>query len=775
MTAFQPRAGQFWLDDQPALIQAGEFHYYRTPKAEWPQRLGLLKAAGFNALATYIPWLWHQLEEDRTDLDGHSHPMRDLAGYLDLAAEMGFLIIARPGPYIMAETINEGIPPWVFRNYPQVAFVSQYGKTQNVVSYLHPNFLACVKDWYKAVFGVLTPRQIMHGGKIIMIQLDNEMGMIQWVRNIMDTNPDTMTRFAAYLTHTYTDRLAERYPASPLEDFLRDGILHPRAPHAADIVEDYRRFYREYLREYASWLWDEAKANGMEVPPIVNIHGFSNGGKTFPIGLSQLIGVMGLDGMISATDVYPGHIGEDNIHHMLLVNEMTKALQNKEQALFSVEFQAGGNQDFGGGQSSLYDLHTRLCISTGMRAINNYLFCDGENDPILSLTKRHDWGHPVRKDGSLRKHYQHYPKLSKVLAVYGSDLILSHPQTVTSIGFLLDYFMTEVNNGFTREADNVITHQRDLILFDMIARGLALTHRPFDAVEISRSPLDAAQIPLLWVMMEKQCNADTQQKLVDYVRAGGKLILAGRMCVEEFDHTPCTILRDALGITTTEDAAPFVWENIDAFGHRDVPVSFVETFTGQFDETLATRQQGGGVVGFLKKLGEGQVLAIGAALPANTLDDVDIVNRMALKMDCPSLFTLSDWADIRISRSENGSFLFVNNYQDDPLETVIECAGKSLFGGHAVKLPARRGAILPLTWRLNKNVTIHYSTSEITEIMDDGLILLLRTDPAEFYADLTLKGCTCAQADSVQETADPLRITIRSKDGLILLRKDNVS
>jgi beta-galactosidase len=252
-----------------------------------------------------------------------------------------------------------------------------------------------------------------------MIQLDNEMGMMQWVRNIMDTNADTVSRFAAYLEKAYGPQLGEQYPTENLVDWLSEGISHPREPHAGRIVEDYRRFYRSYLREYASFLWSEAKSNGMDVLPVVNIHGFGNGGKTFPIGLSQLVDVIGMDGMISATDVYPIFIGEGNFHQLLLVNEMTKALQNRQQALFSIEFQAGGNNDFGGGQASLYDLHTRLCLSSGMRAINHYLFCNGENDPVLSPVRRHDWGHPIRKDGTLRRHYFRYPKLSRVLDSYG--------------------------------------------------------------------------------------------------------------------------------------------------------------------------------------------------------------------------------------------------------------------------------------------------------------------------------------------------------------------
>ena len=106
MSRFTIKDGNFWLDDTPQMIQAGEFHYYRTPRDQWCSRLELLKNAGFNALASYIPWLWHQLEEDVSDFDGHSHPMRDLAGFLDLAAEMGLLIIA-----LGAIKAPSGIPP----------------------------------------------------------------------------------------------------------------------------------------------------------------------------------------------------------------------------------------------------------------------------------------------------------------------------------------------------------------------------------------------------------------------------------------------------------------------------------------------------------------------------------------------------------------------------------------------------------------------------------------------------------------------------------------
>ncbi len=730
-TDFRVQGGQFWLDGAPVFIHAGELHYFRTPAEQWKHRLGLLQEAGFNAVATYIPWLWHQPEEDVIDLKGCTHPLRNLVGFLDLAAEMGFLIIARPGPYIMAETINEGIPPWVFERYPQVILVDQHGQPQPIASYLHPDFLRCVERWYGTVFTALAPRQITRGGAVILVQLDNEIGMLHWVRNLIDVNPDTLNRFANHLRGRYGDHLFGRYPVRDLAGFLEAQLTQPEPPFGAHVLADYRRFYRSYLREYAEWLWRTARAFGMEVPPVLNIHGFGRGGKTFPIGLSQLVEAMRSEGVVSATDVYPLFIGEGNFHELLLVNEMTKALQNPEQPLFSIEFQAGGAQDFSGAQTSLYELHALLSIACGMRGINHYLFFDGENHPLLSPVKRHNWGHPVRKDGSPRRHYATYPRLSRMLATYGEALALSRPKTVATVGFMLDFFMTEVNNACTQETTNVLTHQRETILFDFIARGLALTHRPFDAIELSRAELLVAKHPVLWTMMERGCDAAIQQKLLDYARAGGRLILVGRLCVEDEEGRPCTLLKDALGVECIQGGHPFVQTEIHAFEQRDIPASFVETYTGAFAEVFALDGEGG-VVGFVQRLGEGLVMMLGAAFAANTLEDLDVFHQMANRVGCAPLFELSEWADVHLCEGERGSFLFVNNYREEPLETTVACAGAPLFDGQPIRLPPRRGAVLPIRWEVRPGVVIPFLPEEAIRVEEKAGQLVVHTASSSF-------------------------------------------
>jgi len=268
-------------------------------------------------------------------------------------------------------------------------------------------------------------------------------------------------------------------------------------------------------------------------------------------------------------------------------------------------------------------------------------------------------------------------------------------------------------------------------------------------------------------MMDEQCDGVTQQKLVDYANQGGKLILAGRMCKEDFDHVPCTILKTALGLAEIKTDPPFTQVLINAFDHTDVPVSFVESYSGEFDDVFATRENGE-VVGFVRTMGRGKVMMLGAALTANALDDIDVFKQMAQKMDGPSPFTLSDWMDMRLSRGEKGSFLFVNNYQDDPVETTVDYRGRDLLGGNVVSLPARRGTILPIEWKLSEGITIHYVTSEINEISITDTTVALKTDQKEFSAEFTLNGYYCDGSTLVKDQ----RVRLHSADGVIVLQKD---
>jgi beta-galactosidase len=209
---------------------------------------------------------------------------------------------------------------------------------------------------------------------------------------------------------------------------------------------------------------------------------------------------------------------------------------------------------------------------------------------------------------------------------------------------------------------------------------------------------------------------------------------------------------------------------IHAFSFHDIPVSFVESYNGQFDEVFARRETGE-VVGFIQHLGKGKVMVLGAAMPVHKLDELDIFRQMALKMDCQPLFELSDWADVRLSRGESGSFLFLNNYLDDPVETTVEYRNQVLFGGCSIHLPARRGLILPIEWRLNDDVLIHFVTTEIVDVCSDGMGLMLKAAQNEFVVELSASGYYCDKAEVVEATMPRQRLRFHGTDGILQLRR----
>ena len=113
------RDRQILIDGRPELIFSAEIHYFRLHRSDWADRLRLVREAGCNAVASYIPWLCHETERGRVDLTGRTRPELDLAGFIDLCGEMGLMFLARPGPFVMAELKNEGLPYWLLQRTPR--------------------------------------------------------------------------------------------------------------------------------------------------------------------------------------------------------------------------------------------------------------------------------------------------------------------------------------------------------------------------------------------------------------------------------------------------------------------------------------------------------------------------------------------------------------------------------------------------------------------------------------------------------------------------------
>lgn len=96
---------QFLKDGKPFRFVAGSFHYFRAQPQRWREKLRAFRAAGLNAVTTYVEWFTHNPHDGQYVWDG----IANVEEFVRLAAEEDLLVIFRPGPYICAEREAVGI------------------------------------------------------------------------------------------------------------------------------------------------------------------------------------------------------------------------------------------------------------------------------------------------------------------------------------------------------------------------------------------------------------------------------------------------------------------------------------------------------------------------------------------------------------------------------------------------------------------------------------------------------------------------------------------
>ncbi|RSM36340.1 beta-galactosidase [Amycolatopsis balhimycina DSM 5908] len=148
------------LDGQRQFVWSGEFHPFRLPSPDlWRDVLQKMKATGYNAVSIYFDWNYHSPAPGVYDFTG----VRDMDRVLDLAAEAGLYVIARPGPYINAEVTGGGFPGWL---------ATQQGKARSDA----PDYLAAADEWLTAIDRIIARHQYTDGrGPVILYQIENEL------------------------------------------------------------------------------------------------------------------------------------------------------------------------------------------------------------------------------------------------------------------------------------------------------------------------------------------------------------------------------------------------------------------------------------------------------------------------------------------------------------------------------------------------------------------------------------------------------------------------
>jgi beta-galactosidase GanA len=148
------------IGDRRTFVWSGEMHAFRLPSPGlWRDVLEKMKASGFNAVSIYFDWGYHSPRPGVYDFSG----VRDMDRLLTIADQVGLYVIARPGPYINAETDGGGFPAWL---------TTQAGRARTDA----PDYLAATDEWQTAIDAIIARHQVTNGtGSVILYQIENEL------------------------------------------------------------------------------------------------------------------------------------------------------------------------------------------------------------------------------------------------------------------------------------------------------------------------------------------------------------------------------------------------------------------------------------------------------------------------------------------------------------------------------------------------------------------------------------------------------------------------
>jgi len=545
------------VDGRPFYLNAGEFHYFRVPKTDWRRRMELFKEAGGNCLATYIPWLIHEPEEGAFVFDA-GNGVTDLEGFLRLAEEMGLYVIARPGPYQYSELIYGGLPGWLFDRYPEVQARTLEGQPFGLpsVSYLHPTFLAKVRNWFSAVCPILTRHTVNQGGPIAFTQIDNElMGIHIWFGGL-DYHPDAMGigdhqgRYPRFLSERYGDiaHLNARYGTA----YGSFTDVMPLAPHKASgelesvrRLRDYFDFYRAATTEYAIELATMLRELGIDTPLL---HNSANPNmNAYFVEMTRALGdgfLLGSDHYYNLSQSWPQNNPTPQYARNIFVsNEQLRLLGFPPTVL---ELPSGSASDWPpitpGDAKACYMLN----LAYGMKGHNYYVFTGGPNPPgVGETTDLYDYGAPIGPHGRVRALYHTQAEIGAFIA--------DHPWLVQAVG------AHDCRIGLSFEHARADRYWRDrgpLLFTPADAWRFTLEGLITTAFCASLSPqcidLDAdnwvadTTTPVLIACAEVMPRAQ-QHRIVRFLQGGGRLLIGPVLPRLDEDFDPCTVLRDHLG------------------------------------------------------------------------------------------------------------------------------------------------------------------------------------------------------------------------------------
>jgi beta-galactosidase len=547
----------YLIDGHPVFLYSGEFHYFRVPKKDWRPRMELLKGAGGNCLATYVPWLIHEPAEGQFVFSGDDGRL-DLEEFLQTATDAGLYVIARPGPYQYSELIFAGLPKWLLENYSEIHAQNLEGQNYGPfsVSYVHPLFLEKVRAWFGRVCPILAKHTVTRGGPIAFTQIDNELvGIHEWFGGI-DYNPTAMGfgtpegRYPLFLKQKFQTVSALNQAYETLFSSFQEARPLPAGDSAkpADIRrrKDYFDFYLSTIAEYSAVLAGMMREFGIDTP-LVHNSANPNMNTYFTETINALSNrhdfILGSDHYYNLNQEWRQNNPTPQFAIGVYWSLETLRLMGFPPTIF--ELASGSLSDWPPitpqDEKAYYWMHLAL----GMKGSNFYIFTGGVNPPGAGITSDiYDYSAPIGPFGEIRPLYDVQKEIGTFLT---ERPWFARTRLEYDFRCLLDFECARSGNYWKQKGETLVrsSEASDFlqkgILTTAFCAGLSPALRNLD----SDDWINDTDTPLVAVCSSSM-SAAKQKRIVEFLERGGKLLLMPVFPTLDENLYPCTILADYL-------------------------------------------------------------------------------------------------------------------------------------------------------------------------------------------------------------------------------------
>lgn len=680
--SFKAEKNYFVKDGKPHFLISGEIHYFRLNSRVWRKHLYLLKQAGANTASTYVPWDWHEFEEGKFDFTGKTDPARNLIKFIKLCKKMGLDLIIKPGPYILAEYENQGLPEWLVKKIGKDAHVlDENGNiiSPDLMSYLSDEFLHYTFLWYDKIMPIIAEFQHENNGPIIMFQVCNEVGVFQWLSGKIDYNPSIKKLYKKFIEDKYKsiDHFNKIYGTvyssfNEIEPPI--GIIETKQQYCA--YYDFHLFFRHFYALYLDTLITRIKSYNVQVQFTHNIPGWIYGqASELPMLISTYEEIMrSRNDIVFGLDHIPEFVSFRNAHSDLACNKILAALQ-VNGPVWAAEFQSGTREHHVKSYENDLETFYYASLAHGMKGFNYYMFSSGVNPKAKGYYGK-SFYYQTALDAHAKKAalYDSIKKVNSFIQKEKEELLLCETKADICVGLYKPYFYTELTTSQMLKEKRLdvtklsLTYDprfvREEIFFNGLLRGLQTLNFNYDIKDLEITSIeDFLNYKQLWVITTEFMDANTQQLLANYVKAGGNLILYPSIPTLDLYLNRCTIFQDEMRIQFSKAESP---NKINALGIEEVFTYYNEKiiFLGEEKSTIA-KTKSGEACGIHKKLGNGFLTILGFAFGYTTDEHLKLLEKIISLNKIRRQVKITD-ADVQfiLRTGKKHSYLFLLNYHN---------------------------------------------------------------------------------------------------------------